>query len=114
VGDQTFTFEDGKCDIAPDETWLAVNIGQPGGEYFGLLVGSNEAAPAGARPISGGGVFTDGEVALTIEQGGSSFLMGGIGAAAEANKVTLPADLSSGEFEGTTLDGQPISGSFQC
>jgi len=115
VGDQTFTFEDGKCDIAPDETWLAVNIGQPGGgEYFGLLVGTNEAAPAGARPISGGGVFTDGEVALTIEQRGSSFLMGGIGAAAEANKMILPADLSSGEFEGTTLDGQPISGSFQC
>jgi hypothetical protein len=115
VGDQTFTFEDGKCDIAPDETWLAVNIGQPGGdEYFGLLVGANEAAAAGARPVSGGGVFTDGEVALTVEQGGSTFLMGGIGAAAEANKVTLPADLNSGEFEGTTLDGQPISGSFQC
>ena len=115
VGDQTFTFENGKCDVAPDETWLAVNIGQPGGEYFGLLVGSNEAAPAGTRPISGGGVFTDGEIALTVEQGGTSFLMGGIGAAAAANTVTLAADLKSGEFQGSTLfDNQPISGSFRC
>jgi len=115
VGDQTLTFKDGKCDIAPDETWLAVNIGQAGGdEYFGLLVGANPSAPQGARPVSGGGVFTDGEVALTVEQDGSSFLMGGIGAAAAANKVTLAADLKSGEFEGTTLDGQPISGSFNC
>lgn len=92
-----------------------MNIGQlAGGEYFGLVVGANPAAPEGARPVSGGGVFTDGEVALTAEQGGTSFLMGGISAAAEGNKVTLPADLSSGEFEGTTLDGQPISGSFKC
>jgi hypothetical protein len=115
VGDQTLTFENGKCDVAPDETWLAVNIGQAGSEYFGLLVGSNEAAPAGARPISGGGVFTDGEIALTVDHGGSSFLLGGIGAAAAANTVTLAADLKSGEFQGTTLfDNQPISGSFQC
>jgi hypothetical protein len=115
VGDQTFTFENGKCDVAPDETWLAVNIGQAGSEYFGLLVGSNEAAPAGARPITGGGVFTDGEITLTVEQGGTSFLMGGIGAAAATNTVTLAADLKSGEFQGTTLfDNQPISGSFQC
>ena len=114
VGDETFTFENGKCDVAPDETWLAVNIGQAGSEYFGLLVGSNEAAPAGARPVTGGGVFTDGEITLTVEHGGTSFLLGGIGAAAAANKVTLAADLSSGEFEGNTLDGLPISGSFQC
>jgi hypothetical protein len=115
VGDQTFTFTDGKCDVAPDETWLAVNIGQAGGEYFGLLVGSNPSAPQGARPVSGGGVFTDGEIALTVEHGGSSFLMGGTSAAAQANKVTLAADLKSGEFEGSTLfDNQPISGSFQC
>jgi hypothetical protein len=115
VGDQTFTFENGKCDVAPDETWLAVNIGQAGGEYFGLLVGSNEAAPAGARPISGGGLFTDGEIALTVEHAGGSFLMGGTSAAAQSNTVTLAADLKSGEFEGSTLfDAQPISGSFRC
>jgi hypothetical protein len=115
VGGQSFTFTNGKCDIAPDNTWLAVNIGQAGGgEYFGLLVGANPSAPGGARPVSGGGVFTDGEIALTVEQGGSSFLMGGISAAAAGNKVTLAADLKSGEFEGATLEGDPISGSFQC
>jgi hypothetical protein len=117
VGDQSFTFTNGKCDIAPDNTWLAVNIGQAGGddEYFGLLVGANPSAPGGARPISGGGVFTDGEIALTVEKGGSSFLMGGTSAAAAGNKVTLAADLKSGEFEGTTLlEGEPISGSFKC
>jgi hypothetical protein len=115
VGDQSFTFQDGKCDIAPDSTWLAVNIGQPASEeYFGLLVGANPSAPGGARPVTGGGVFTDGEIALTVEQGGSSFLMGGTSAAAEGNKVTLAPDLKSGEFEGATLQGDPISGSFTC
>jgi hypothetical protein len=116
VGDQSFTFENGKCDIAPDSTWLAVNIGQPdGAEYFGLLVGANPSAPGGARPISGGGVFTDGEVALTVQQGYNSFMMGGTSAAAAANKVTLAADLKSGQFEGVTLlEGEPISGSFRC
>jgi hypothetical protein len=115
VGGQSFTFTNGKCDIAPDNTWLAVNIGPAGGgEYFGLLVGANPSASGGARPVTGGGVFTDGEIALTVEQGGSSFLMGGISAAAAADKVTLSADLKSGEFEGVTLQGEPISGSFEC
>jgi len=115
VGGQTFTFENGKCDVAPDETWLAVNIGQAGSEYFGLLVGANPSAPQGERPVSGGGVFTDGEIALTVDHGGSSFLLGGTGAAAAANTVTLAADLKSGEFQGNTLfDNQPMSGSFRC
>ena len=115
VGGQRFTFTNGKCDIAPDNTWLAVNIGQAGGgEYFGLLVGANPSASGGARPVTGGGVFTDGEIALTVEQGGSSFLMGGISAAAAADKVTLAADLKSGQFEGATLQGDSISGSFKC
>ena len=115
VGGQTFTFENGKCDVAPDETWLAVNIGQTGSESFGLLVGSNESAPAGARPVTGGGVFTDGEIALTVDHGGTSYLLGGLGAAGQASTVTLAADLKSGEFQGSTLfDSQPISGSFHC
>jgi len=116
VGGRSLTFKDGKCDIAPDNTWLAVNIGQAGSdEYFGLLVGANPSAPGGARPVSGGGVFTDGEIALTVEQGGSSFIMGGISAAAAGNKVTLAADLKAGEFVGTTIiEGEAISGSFQC
>ena len=115
VGDQSFTFKNGKCDKANDDTWLAVNIGQPSSDdYFGLLVGSNPSAPQGARPVSGGGVFTDGEIILSGTQGGSSFAMGGTSPAAAANRLTLAADLQSGEFEGTTLDGQPISGSFKC
>ena len=115
VGGQTFTFENGKCDVAPDETWLAVNIGQTGSESFGLLVGSNESAPAGARPVTGGGVFTDGEIALTVDHGGTSYLLGGLGAAGQASTVTLAADLKSGEFQGNTLfDNQPMSGSFHC
>ena len=115
VGDQTFTFEGGECDVASDESWLAVNITQADTGYFGLLVGSNPSAPGGARPVSGGGVFTDGELTLTVEHGESSFLLGGTGPAGQASKVTLAADLKSGEFQGTTLfDNQPISGSFQC
>jgi hypothetical protein len=115
VGGQTLTFEGGKCDVAPDETWLAVNIGQQGSESFGLLVGGNPSAPQGERPVSGGGVFTDGEIALTVEHGGTSFLLGGLGAAGQASTVTLAADLKSGEFQGNTLfDSQPISGSFHC
>ena len=114
VDGQSFTFTNGKCITAPDNTWLTVNIGQAGGgEYFGLLVGTNASAPGGARPVSGG-VFTDGEIALTVEQGGTSFLMGGISAAAAADKVTLAADLKSGQFEGATLQGDSISGSFKC
>jgi hypothetical protein len=115
VGDQTLTFTGGKCDIAPDETWLAVNITQADSGYFGLLVGSNPSAPQGARPVSGGGVFTDGEITLTVEHGDSSFLLGGLGAAGQASTVTLAADLKSGEFEGITLFGnQTMSGSFHC
>ena len=115
VGSQTFTFENGTCDVAPDESWLAVNIGQTGSEYFGLLVGANPSAPQGARPVTGGGVFTDGEITLTVEHAGTSFLLGGLGAAGQASSVTLAADLRSGEFQGNTLfENQPISGSFQC
>jgi hypothetical protein len=115
VGGQTITFTGGKCDLAPDETWLAVNIEQADSGYFGLLVGSNEAAPAGARPVTGGGVFTDGELTLTVEHGDSTFLLGGLGAAGQASTVTLAPDLQSGEFQGNTLfDNQPISGSFHC
>ena len=115
VGDQTFTFTGGKCDVAPDESWLAVNIETADIGYFALLVGSNPNAPQGARPVSGGGVFTDGEITLTVEHGDSSFLLGGLGAAGQASTVTLAADLKSGEFAGTTLfDNQPISGSFRC
>jgi len=115
VGDQTFTVTGGKCDVAPDESWLAVNIETADIGYFGLLVGANPSAPQGERPVSGGGVFTDGEIALTVEHGDSSFLLGGLGAAGQASTVTLAADLKSGEFEGSTLfDAQPISGSFRC
>jgi hypothetical protein len=114
VGGQTFTFPGGKCDVASDQTWMAVNIGQAGSEYFGLLLQSNPAAPQGARPISGGAVYTDGEIALTVEHGGSSFLLGGLGTVGQASTVTLAADLKGGEFEGTTFEGEPISGSFKC
>jgi len=111
VGEKTFTFKDGRCDKGPDDAWLAVNIGQAGGdEYFGLVVG-NPAGEEGLRPAKGGGVFTDGEIVLGGTQGGSSFTMAG----AEGDKVTVAADLKSGEFEGTTIIGkQPISGSFKC
>ena len=112
VGEKTFTFKDGRCDTADDEAWLAVNIGQPGGDdYFGLVVGADPAAPEGARPVRGGGVFADGEIILSGTQGGSSFTMAG----SEGDKVTVAADLKSGEFEGTTIiHKQPISGSFKC
>jgi hypothetical protein len=111
VADQTFTFENGRCDIGPEDAWLAVNIGQAGSEeYFRLLVGVNPAAPEGARPVSGGGVFSDGEIALSGTQGDSTFLVGGV----EGDTVTVAADLKSGDFQGTTVEGEPISGSFKC
>jgi hypothetical protein len=115
VGGETFTITGGKCDVASDGTWMAVNIGQAGSEYFGLLLQSNPAAPQGARPISGGAVYTDGEIALTVEHGGGSFLLGGLGAVGQASTVTLAADLKSGEFDGITgFTNQPMSGSFHC
>lgn len=111
VGDKTLTFRNGRCEKILDDAWLAVSIGQPGSdEYFGLGVGANPGAPEGARPVRGGGVFIDGEIGLAGTQGGVSFAMGG----AEGNKVTVAADLQSGEFVGTTVDGQAISGSFKC
>ena len=112
VGDRTFTFKDGKCDVGPDEAWLAVNMGQPGaGDYFGLLVGANPEAPETAKPVAGGGVFSfdDGEVALSGEQDGVPFVMSGAG-----STVTVASDLASGEFDGSAFDGEPISGSFKC
>jgi hypothetical protein len=109
VGDQTFEFKDGRCDKASDEAWLAVNIGRPGSDYFGLLVGAHPGAGPDVKPAEGGGEFTDG-ILVTAAQGDSTFTM----APAEGNKITLAPDLESGEFAGTTIDGQQMSGSFEC
>jgi hypothetical protein len=111
VGGQSFTFKNGRCDKGPDDAWLAVNIGQAGGdEYFGLLVG-NPAGEEGLKSAKGGGVFTGKEIAAVAgTSGGTSFgMIGG-----EGNKVTLDADLKAGEFVGTTIEGEAISGSFKC
>jgi len=112
MGEETFTFKDGKCDVGPDEAWLVVNIGQVGDDnYFGLLVGANPDAPEGAQAVAGGGEFSfdDGEVALAGQHAGAPFVMSGAG-----STVTVAPDLQSGEFEGTAFDGQSISGSFKC
>ena len=112
MGEETFTFKDGECAVGPDEAWLALNIGEVGGDnYFGLLVGANPDAPEGAQAVAGGGVFSfdDGEVALAGQHAGAPFVMSGAG-----STVTVAPDLQSGEFEGTAFDGQPISGSFRC
>ena len=109
-GNETFTFKNGKCQVGPEDAWLVVNIGDPGGDtYFGLLVGANPAATAEARPVSGGGMFTDGEIAVAGKHSGVPFAMSG-----EGSTVTVAGDLQSGSFEGTAFDGQPISGSFKC
>lgn len=111
VGDKTFQFENGTCDKGPDGAWLAVSIGQVGGDdYFSLVVG-NSAGQEGARSAQGGGVFTDGEIAFVAgAQGGTTFLMG----LTVDDKVTVAADLLSGEFAGTSTNGEPMSGSFTC
>ncbi len=109
VSDQTFEFKDGRCDKASDEAWLAVNIEQPTGDYFGLLVGAHPGAGPDVKPAEGGGEFTEG-ILVTAVQGDSTFTM----APAEGNRITLEPDLRAGDFVGTTIDGQPISGSFQC
>ncbi|MCJ7509323.1 MAG: hypothetical protein MUP14_00310 [Dehalococcoidia bacterium] len=111
VGDQSLTFKNGRCDTGPDDVWLAVNIGQPGGdEYFGLVVGT-PTGEEGVGSAKGGGVFTGKEiVAVTGTSGGISFSMMG----SEGNKVTVDADLKGGEFVGTTIEGEAVSGSFKC
>jgi hypothetical protein len=110
VGDQIFAFKDGRCDRGADDAWLAVNIGQvAGSDYFGLLVGAHPGTGPDVKPAKEGGVFTEG-ILVTATQGSSTFTMG----PGEGNKVILTPDLNSGEFEGSTLDGQPIFGSFQC
>jgi hypothetical protein len=112
VGSQTFTFENGRCDLGPDDGWLAVNIGQVGsGDYFSLLVGADPAEPAGRKLARDGGEFAGqdcGLVSATV--GGKSYAR----AIDEACRVTLDADLKGGEFVGNTLEGEPMSGSFKC
>ena len=111
VGDKTLTFENGTCAKGPDDAWLGVSIGQvDSAEYFLLLVG-NTAGQEGARSAKGGGAFTDGEIVLvTGVQGGTAFTL----RLSEQDKVTVAVDLKSGEFVGTSADGEPISGSFAC
>ena len=112
IGEETFDYKDGKCEVGPDEAWLALNIGQvPSDNFFQLLVGANPDAPDGAQAVAGGGVFSfdDGEVALAGQHAGAPFVMSGAG-----STVTVAPDLQSGEFEGTAFDGQSISGSFKC
>jgi len=112
VGDQALAFKDGRCDKGADDAWLVVNIGQLGADnYFGLVVGATPAAPEGTRSAKGGGEFTAGAVgAIIAVQGGNTFSMNGVAGA----KVTVDPDLKGGEFVGTTLTGQPMSGSFKC
>jgi len=111
VGDQSFTFTNGSCSKGPDDAWLTVNIGAIGGvEYFALGVG-NPGGVEGVRLAKGGGVFTGDEViAVSFKFRDITYTMHG----AEGNRVTVDADLKAGEFVGTTLDGEPISGSFKC
>jgi len=112
IGDQTLAFKDGRCDTGDGDAWLAVNIGQPGGDnYFGLVVGAHPAAPEGTRSAKGGGEFTGDAVgAIVAVQGDNTFTVSGVG----GGKVTVDADLKGGDFQGTTIDGEAISGSFQC
>ena len=111
VGDKTLTLENGTCAKGPDDAWLGVSIGQvDSAEYFVLLVG-NSAGQEGARSAKGGGEFTDGDiVVVTGAKDGTTFSM----RLSEEDKVTVAEDLESGEFVGTTTDGEPISGSFAC
>jgi hypothetical protein len=110
VGDQTLTFEGGECAIGDDDQWLAVNIGEVGGDnYFGLLVGTTPGSEESARSAKGGGQFNEREfnVTWTHEVSASVLLP-------SDERLTLASDLKSGEFEGTELEGNQVSGSFTC
>ena len=111
VGDKTFTFDNGTCVKGPDDAWLGVSIGRvDSDEYFVLLVG-NPGGQEGAGSVKGGGDFTDGEiVVVTGAQDGTTFVMRLSG----DDKVTVAADLMSGEFVGSSTKGEPVSGSFAC
>jgi hypothetical protein len=111
VGDKTSTFENGTCTKGPDDAWLGVSIGQVDSpDYFLLLVG-NPGSLEGARSAKDGGEFMDGDIVIvTGAQNGAAFSL----SLSEEDKVTVAEDLKSGEFVGTTTDGEPISGSFNC
>jgi len=110
VADQTLEFKNGKCEKGDDDSWLGVFIGQVGTDsYFEMLVGQHPGAGPDVKAASEGGEFTEG-IFMAAIQDQTTFTM----APAEGNKIIVAADLSSGEFEGTTIDGRPISGSFHC
>ena len=111
VGDKSSTFENGTCTKGPDDAWLGVSIGQVDSpDYFLLLVG-NPGSLEGVRSAKDGGEFMDGEIVIvTGAQDSAAFSM----SSSEEDKVTVAEDLKSGEFVGTTTDGEPISGSFDC
>jgi len=111
VGDKSLTFDNGTCAKGPDDAWLGVSIGEVGtAEYFLLIVG-NLTGQEGPRAAKGGGVFTGDEItAVTGAQSGTTSSM----RSSEQDKVITATDLRSGEFTGTAVDGQPLSGSFKC
>jgi len=108
IGDQTLTFEGGECAIGDGDEWLAVNIGD-GDTYFGLLVGRTPGSEEFARSANGGGEFTEGEFNVTWTHEVSSSVL-----RPSEERLTLASDLKSGEFEGTDLEGNAVSGSFTC
>lgn len=108
IGGETFKFEDGRCDTGPDDAWLAVNIGEAGGdEYFGLVVGASPGSAEGAKSARGGGEFSGDDFLVTGIHNGNPFLL-------EEGELTVDSDLESGEFSGMSLNGGPMSGSFKC
>ena len=108
IGGESFKYKDGRCDTGPDDAWLAVNIGQAGGgEYFGVVVGVSPGSPEGAKSARGGGEFSGDDYLVTGIHNGGAFLL-------DEGQLTLDSDLKSGGFSGTSLDGEPMSGSFKC
>jgi hypothetical protein len=107
IGGETLTYEGGQCDLGSDNEWLAVNIGEVGGDtYFGLVAGNNPGIE-GARPAEGGGEFTEEDFLVTWVSEGTPGILGG-------GTLTVASDLASGDFEGSDLDGSEVTGSFAC
>jgi hypothetical protein len=109
VGDQTLTFEGGECAIGTDDEWLAVNIGEVGGDtYFGLTAGKTPASDS-ARSAEGGGEFSNEDFLVTwVHESSEAAILGGDG------RLDVASDLKSGQFEGSDIDGNAVSGSFTC
>jgi hypothetical protein len=106
VGGHTVTFDGGDCAVVDNE-WLTVSIYQVVADKFFALDAGKNPALEDARSAQGGGEFGEGDFLVSwASEGPYNTLSEGT--------LTLAADLTSGQFEGTDEGGERVTGSFAC